>query len=223
MRSPSRRGGAQHAVAHGVVVGEQAHIDVAERHHDGAGERGGVHQVGAALIGARKPGRRPESAVLGIGIDDLDGLAGHGGHDVARPLGAAARHILHAGDEGRHRSGGFNWAMARMAPIMAAPPAISYFIFSMPSEGLMEMPPVSKVTPLPTSPRWRRLSGFAAGNGSRSVRAVRRCLGPLPAASPCRAAACGRRPEPRIRGRIPPPFGAQPPPAMSASACWPVH
>ena len=50
-------------------------------------------------------------------------------------------------------SGGFNWAMARMAPIMAAPPDISYFIFSMPSEGLMEMPPVSKVTPLPTRPR----------------------------------------------------------------------
>ena len=43
--------------------------------------------------------------------------------------------------------------MARMAPIMAAPPAMSYFIFSMPSAGLIEMPPVSKVTPLPTSPR----------------------------------------------------------------------
>ena len=42
--------------------------------------------------------------------------------------------------------------MARMAPIMAAPPAMSYFIFSMLSEGLMEMPPVSKVMPLPTRP-----------------------------------------------------------------------
>ena len=48
---------------------------------------------------------------------------------------------------------GFSCAMACMAPITAAPPAMSYFIFSMPSEGLMEMPPVSKVTPLPTSPR----------------------------------------------------------------------
>ena len=49
--------------------------------------------------------------------------------------------------------------MARMAPSTAAPPAMSYFIFSMPSAGLIEMPPVSKVTPLPTSPRWapRRL------------------------------------------------------------------
>jgi hypothetical protein len=29
---------------------------------------------------------------------------------------------------------------------------MSYFIFSMPSAGLMEMPPVSNVTALPTSP-----------------------------------------------------------------------
>ena len=49
-------------------------------------------------------------------------------------------------------TGGLSWAMARMAPIMAAAPAMSYFILSMPSAGLMEMPPVSKVMPLPTSP-----------------------------------------------------------------------
>ena len=47
---------------------------------------------------------------------------------------------------------GFSIAMARMAPIIVAPPAMSYFIFSMPSAGLMEMPPVSNVMPLPTSP-----------------------------------------------------------------------
>ena len=51
------------------------------------------------------------------------------------------------------RTFGLSWAMARMAPIMAAPPAMSYFIFSMPSEGLMEMPPLSKVIPFPTRPR----------------------------------------------------------------------
>jgi hypothetical protein len=39
-----------------------------------------------------------------------------------------------------------------MTPIIVAPPAMSYFIFSMPSEGLMEIPPVSKVTALPTKP-----------------------------------------------------------------------
>ena len=40
------------------------------------------------------------------------------------------------------RTLGLSSAMARMAPIIAAPPAMSYFIFSMLSPGLMEMPPV---------------------------------------------------------------------------------
>ena len=43
--------------------------------------------------------------------------------------------------------------MARMAQTTAAPPAMSSFIRSMPSAGLIEMPPVSNVMPLPTSPR----------------------------------------------------------------------
>ena len=58
---------------------------------------------------------------------------------------------------------GLSRAMARMAPIMVAPPAMSYFIFSMPSLGLMEMPPVSKVMPLPTNPS-TGFSGAPAGS-----------------------------------------------------------
>ena len=52
---------------------------------------------------------------------------------------------------------GFSSAIARIAPSMVAPPAMSYFIFSMPSLGLMEMPPLSNVIPFPTNPR----TGFA--------------------------------------------------------------
>ena len=48
--------------------------------------------------------------------------------------------------------GAFKSAMARIAQMTAAPPAMSSFMRSMPSAGLMEMPPVSNVTPLPTSP-----------------------------------------------------------------------
>ena len=44
---------------------------------------------------------------------------------------------------------GLSAAMARITPSIAPPPAMSYFIFSMPSAGLMEIPPVSKVTALP--------------------------------------------------------------------------
>ena len=52
---------------------------------------------------------------------------------------------------------GFSSAIARITPIMVAPPAMSYFIFSMPSAGLIEMPPVSKVIPFPTKPKNRLL------------------------------------------------------------------
>ena len=46
---------------------------------------------------------------------------------------------------------GFSSAIARIVPITVAPPDMSYFIASMPSAGLIEMPPVSNVMPLPTS------------------------------------------------------------------------
>ena len=43
--------------------------------------------------------------------------------------------------------------MACIAAITAAPPAISPFIASILAAGFSEMPPVSKVMPLPTSPK----------------------------------------------------------------------
>jgi len=71
--------------------------------------------------------------------------------------------VLHAGNERGHRNGGLQLRDARMAPSMAAPPAMSYFIFSMPSAGLMEMPPVSNVTPLAHQAQVRRWTPSAAG------------------------------------------------------------
>src|SRR5213596_740079 len=47
---------------------------------------------------------------------------------------------------------GLRAARARITPSIVAPPAMSYFIFSMPSAGLMEIPPVSNVTALPIKP-----------------------------------------------------------------------
>ena len=44
-------------------------------------------------------------------------------------------------------------AIAATASSTAAAPDMSIFISCMPAEGLIEMPPVSKVTPLPTRPR----------------------------------------------------------------------
>ena len=45
--------------------------------------------------------------------------------------------------------------MANVAARTAAAPAMSDFIVCMPWAGLIEMPPVSNVMPLPTRARWR--------------------------------------------------------------------
>ena len=58
-----------------------------------------------------------------------------------------------AGTTATTRRGTPSRAIARTAATTAAAPAMSSFIRSMPSAGLIEMPPVSKVTPLPTRPR----------------------------------------------------------------------
>ena len=59
---------------------------------------------------------------------------------------------------------GLSRAMAHIAASTAAPPPMSHFIISIPAAGFREMPPVSKVMPLPTSasrgpsgrpPSWR--------------------------------------------------------------------
>src|SRR6202046_473170 len=72
----------------------------------------------------------------------------------------------------RTRTLSLSWAMARMVAIMVAAPAMSYFILSMSAAGLMEMPPVSKVMPLPMRPmRGALAGGGVGGSGGREVRA----------------------------------------------------
>ena len=82
------------AVVHGFVVGEDAGIDRAERDHDRAGERGGVDQVSAAELARVEQTVGQDQAAFGVGVDDLDGLAGHGDLHVARLLRLARRHIF---------------------------------------------------------------------------------------------------------------------------------
>jgi hypothetical protein len=59
------------------------------------------------------------------------------------------------------RIGALSSAIARIAHATAAPPAMSSFMRSMPSAGLIEMPPLSNVTPFPTSPN----TGVAGADG----------------------------------------------------------
>ena len=78
------------------------------------------------------------------------------------------------------RMGALSSAMARMAQMTAAPPAMSSFMRSMPSAGLIEMPPVSKVMPLPTSPS----TGDAGAPGGLWRMTITRGGSALPRATP---------------------------------------
>ena len=78
------------------------------------------------------------------------------------------------------RTGAFSRAIADIAQITAAPPDMSSFILSMLSAGLIEMPPVSKVMPLPTRPR--TTPGTALGGSCLST--TRRGGSWLPRATP---------------------------------------
>jgi hypothetical protein len=78
------------------------------------------------------------------------------------------------------RIGAFSSAIARIAHATAAPPAMSSFIRSMPSAGLMEMPPVSNVMPLPTRPS----TGPAGAPGGSCRKTMSRGGSPLPRATP---------------------------------------
>ena len=89
---------------------------------------------------------RPSASVLSISAClPLEG------HDVGRPVGGAAGQVLGDRHGGGHLDGQPSWATRHTVAITAAAPAMSLFISSMPAAGLIEMPPLSNVMPLPTS------------------------------------------------------------------------
>ncbi len=79
-------------------------------------------------------------------------------------------------------------ATAVMAPRTAAPPPMSIFISSIPSEGFSEMPPASKTTPLPI--RTTGAASFLAprysmtiSRGSRTLPWATPSIAPIPSSS----------------------------------------
>ena len=72
-----------------LVVAEQAGLLVAQRHDHRAGERGEVdHRLGLEPLARVVEHVAQDEPALGVGVDDLDRLAGHAADHVAR---AAAR------------------------------------------------------------------------------------------------------------------------------------
>ena len=95
-----------HALAQRIVVREQAHVDVPERHHNGSGEGGRIHQMRAAQLLRISDGVRQNQSPFRIGVDHLDGFAGERSNDIAGTLRPAARHIFDGGYQCGDGNGG---------------------------------------------------------------------------------------------------------------------
>ena len=101
----------------------------------------------SAYVSASHRIRRPSASVFRISIVWPDMLVTMSPGRVARPLGMFSQ----AGITPTTLTGSFISATARSVPSTEAAPHMSNFISSISAPGLSEMPPVSKVMPLPTS------------------------------------------------------------------------
>ena len=131
--------GSQHACVHVTKRDCKAPVKVAMSMMSGAECSGIRHGIGQ------------DQASFGIRIDDLDGFSEVGFDDVSGLCCLAAGQVFDGGYQSDYGCRGRSCASAIMAPRTAAPPAMSPFISSIFSEGLMEIPPLSNVTPFPTS------------------------------------------------------------------------
>ena len=137
-----------------VVVGDQRRVGRAERDQDRAGQGREVDDPLGAELDRVGEGVGEDQAALGVGVVDLDRLAVVLGDDVAGLDRGPGRHVLGRGDHGDHVDRQLE--LGDRGDRLRAPrraPDMSIFISCIPAEGLSEIPPVSKVTPLPTRPR----------------------------------------------------------------------
>ena len=103
-RSPARTAAAATSSYQACGRAEPAGHQVAEGAGDRARERGHVHDVGrpeALRVGHRVA---EDEAPLGVGVDDVHGLAVEGGHDVAGTGGVRAGHVLDRRGDGQERA-----------------------------------------------------------------------------------------------------------------------
>ena len=76
---------------------------VAERDHDGTCQRGEVdHRLRLEMLLRVPEHVSQDETSFGIGVLDLDGLAGGRGEDVTGADGIAIRHVLDQADEADH-------------------------------------------------------------------------------------------------------------------------
>ena len=95
-------GSALQFVGQHIVGAEQAAAQMAQCQHAVAGQGGNIHhrlRLESLGIGQRIA---QDQATLGIGVQDLDGLAAHALHHIARLERTAARHVLAGRNQAYH-------------------------------------------------------------------------------------------------------------------------
>ena len=180
-----------------------------------AGQRRRLDQVVGLVLAGPHDRVGQDQPALGVGVEHLDGDAAVLGQHVAGALRGRRRHVLghrHGGDHvdrqpqlrGQHhgRDDGGGPAHVRGHVVHDA-------------AGLIEMPPVSKVMPLPTSATFLAFLaclGAAANRGGSAAPAAAAATSPARRRSPRRSrpspAPCRRAPRPRGRRIRPKPLRA---------------
>ena len=92
--------GGQEPVGQFLIVGHQAAGNVAEGDDARAGEGGGVDEGGGFELRGVGEGVAEDEAAFGVGVEDFDGGAVHGGYDVAGFACARVGHVFAGGDDG---------------------------------------------------------------------------------------------------------------------------
>ena len=143
-------------------------------------------------------------AAFGVGVDDLDRLARHGGDDVARALGIAVRHVLDQAADADDIGLGLAQRRAPSSrPTTAPAPPMSHFIASMLCGRLDR--DAAGVEGHALADEGDRRVALACRRSSSGPAAAARAPNPgrRRAARPCRASPSPRRRAPRSRGRGP--------------------
>ncbi len=87
-------GAGEKFVCPSLIGTKDTNIDIGESDDDGAGERGGVDDVRDAELLGIVDAVGEDEAAFGVGVEDFDGFAGHGGLDVSGLLRFATGHIF---------------------------------------------------------------------------------------------------------------------------------
>ncbi len=101
----ARLRGRLHPLEPGVVVAEEARVEVSERDLDRPGQGGEVEEVRRALGAGVQERVGQDEAALRVGVVDLDGRPVGRADDVARPGRVAREHVLGRGDDDQHAQG----------------------------------------------------------------------------------------------------------------------